>query len=194
MFHPIEGFEEMRWNKSGSVSTSIVILMVWFLAVVFERQLTGVSINTNRLDRLNILVLLLRTDVVFVLWVVSNWGICTLLEGEGTFKNIWITSAYALMPYIIVIAANTIISNFLIQEEAIFLTWLKYAGIGYSAVLMLSGLRTVHQYSITKTVAAAILTVVGIMLILFVFILIFSLFQQFYVFILTIVSELMYRI
>ena len=35
IFHPIEGYEDMRWKKQGSLKISAVIMFFLFLAQVF---------------------------------------------------------------------------------------------------------------------------------------------------------------
>ena len=60
--------------------------------------------------------------IPFMLWVIVNWSLTTLMEGKGTFKDIYIASAYAFTPVIILNIPATIISNFLIAEEGVIIT------------------------------------------------------------------------
>ena len=191
--HPIDGYEELRWTQRGSLVASGVILFLLFLASVAQRQLTGVNFNQNRPEDLNILFTFFSTVVIFALWVLSNWSFCTLLDGEGTFLDIWITSAYALVPYVALTVAVTVLSNFLTLNEGVFLVWLRYIGIGWSLALVTVGLKVTNQYSFGKTLLSMVLTVAGVVLILFLSVLAVSLFQQVYVFFRTIISELIVR-
>jgi len=56
----------------------------------------------------------------FLLWCVVNWGFTTLMDGKGTIKDIYIASAYALAPIIMINIPATIASNFMTADEGTF--------------------------------------------------------------------------
>ena len=60
----------------------------------------------------------------------------------------------------------------------------------WSAVLMILGLKTVHEFSFARTVAAVLYSLLGIVIILFLALLLWSLFTQLAMFITSIVDEL----
>ncbi|MCD7741090.1 MAG: YIP1 family protein [Ruminococcus sp.] len=193
-FHPFEGFEDLRWKKKGSLKLSFIIVVMLFIAMVANDRMVGFAFNTNTVKVFNVVPLVVQSIVYFATWVIGNWCICTLLDGEGTLKKICIYSAYALVPYILCSYISVILSNFLILEEQIWVSAFSYLGLGWSVVLMISAMKAVHQYSIPKTIIAIVLTLVAMLLILFLAVLLLSLFQQVYVFIYTIYTEISYRI
>ena len=190
--HPVEGFEELVWNKALSVPASIVVLALWFVAAVFERQLTGFSHNTNNPNTLNVLYVMIRTGGVFCLWVLANRLLSTVLDGRGDFRDIWVVSSYALVPYVLLSLLVTGLSNLLVQDEQVFLSWLRSIGWGWSAALMISAIKSVHEFSFPRSVWACFLSLIGIVLVVFVMLLMVSLFTQVYVFVRTVVSETLY--
>ena len=137
-FHPTEGFEDLRWKKQGSVKLSLFIVLLLFIAMVANNRMVGFAFNTNTVKVFNVVPLVVQSVVYFATWVIGNWCICTLLDGEGTLKKICIYSAYALVPYILCSYAAVILSNFLILEEAIWVNFFNYLGMGWSIVLMIS--------------------------------------------------------
>ena len=108
-------------------------------------------------------------------------------------KNICVNTAYALVPYIIGQAINIILSNCLIKGESAFITFVSYVTILWTAVLLISGMKTVHQYSIPKTIVFMLITLLAMVVILILLVLLVSLFQQVYVFVYSIYTELLYR-
>lgn len=194
VFHPIEGFEDLRWKKQGSLKLAMLIVLLLFISMVANRQLLAFAHNGAYTKIFNIVPLLVSSVVYFFTWVIANWSVCTLLDGEGRLKQICINSAYALVPYIVGVFLMVLISHFVTLDESIWLAAVYYLGIGWSIILMFQAMKAVHQYSFTKTLFSIFLTLVAMLLILFLAILLLSLFQQVYVFIYSIYTEISYRI
>ncbi|HOO05273.1 MAG: YIP1 family protein [Ruminococcus sp.] len=192
--HPFEGFEDMRWKKSGSLKVAFLIVFLLFLATIADGRLYGFQFGVSYDKTFNIIPYIVKSIVLFAAWVVGNWSICTLLDGEGTMKNICIYSAYALVPYIAQVFITVILSHFLIQDEVVFIQAIRILGTGWTVILLFSAIKSVHQYSFGKTVFAIVLTIAAMLVMLFLLVLFMSLVQQVYIFLSTIYTEISYRI
>ena len=85
------------------------------------------------------------------------------------------------------------LSHFLTINEAIFLTIIQDLCLAYSVFLLLKGLETYHEYSFKSAVLSAVVTIIGMLLLAFIGILLFSIAQQFVSFIVTIWQEMALR-
>ena len=193
MRHPFEGYDDLRWKKGYNMKVAWVIVIAFFIISVASAQLTGFLFNNTYVKVFNIIPYFSSSVILFLPWVVGNWSLCTLFDGEGTMKNIFCVSAYALLPYLFSEVIIIIASNFLLRTEGGFISFFRYLGIVWSVVLMISAMKTVHQYSIPKTLLAMFFTVVAMAIILFLAVLLLTLFQQVFVFVYSIYTELMYR-
>lgn len=192
--HPVDGFEDMRWKKSGSLKIAFFIVFMLFLANIANERLYGFNHYTPYDRVFNIAPYIIKSFVMFGAWTVGNWSVCSLLDGEGKMRNICIYSAYALIPYTAQMFINTILSHFLIRDESVFMAIIRIIGIVWSAVLLFSAIRSVHQYSATKTIAAIALTIGAMAIMLALLVLFLSLIQHVLIFFSTLFTEISYRI
>ncbi|HOC33780.1 MAG: Yip1 family protein [Ruminococcus flavefaciens] len=192
--HPVEGFDDMRWKKSGSLKIAFLIVGLLFFGEIADDRLFGAQFFISYERIFNVVPYIVQSIILFAVWVVGNWAVCTLLDGEGTMKNICIYSAYALIPYVAQLYINVILSHVLIRDESVFLDIIRIIGIGWTAVLLFSAIKSVHQYSFLKTAAAVLLTIAAMLIMLFLLVLMLALLQQIWIFISTVVTEIIYRI
>ncbi len=193
MRHPFEGYEDLRWKKAYNMPVALIIVALFFIISVCENLMTGFLFDMSDVKIFNIVPIVIQTIVLFFTWVIGNWALCTLFDGEGTMKNICVNSAYALVPMLIGKVVNIILSNCLLRTESAFITFISYLTILWTAVLLISGMRTVHQYSIPKTLLFMVITIFAMVVIIILLVLLVSLFQQVYVFVYSIYTELLYR-
>ncbi len=193
VIHPFEGFEDMRWKKSGSLKIAMLIVLLLFFGEIAYGRLYGFQFYISYDKTFNIIPYMVRSFVLFGAWTVGNWAVCTLLEGEGTLRNICIYSAYSLIPYIVQLYVNVLLSHILVRDESIFMQVIELIGTCWTVILLFSAVKSVHQYSLKKTVLAVVLTIAAMLIMLFLLVLFMSLIQQVYIFISTVYTELSYR-
>ena len=193
LHRPTDEYEEIKYRRTWNVWAACIVLAAWFAVTIADRQLTGFIFNRNNLKELNVLFLFASTVVLFCLYTAINWAVTTLLEGKGTLKEIFCASAYALIPTILCTGLSVAVSRMLIMEERAFLMVIQAVGLLWSAWLLLSALKVIHDYSLTKTVMSLLLTVFGMLFVVFLAGLFFSLLQQVWSFVRSIYNELLYR-
>lgn len=192
--HPFEGFEDLRWKKKGSMMIAFVIVCLLFIQQIAYSRLYGFQYYSDYDKIFNIVPYIFKSFILFGVWVVANWAMCTLFDGEGSMKNIFIYSAYALVPYIAGYLIGTVLSHFLIKDEYIFIQAFEILGTCWSFVLVISAMKAVHQFSLGKTLALILLTILAMIAMLFLLVLLLTLFQQVLIFVFSIYTELSYRL
>ncbi len=193
IFHPYDGYWDLKHEKRGTISAATVILILVVFSYVFMRQYTGFVLNYNRIEDLNILVEMVSILLPFLLWCLVNWALTTLMEGKGKMKDIYIASAYSLTPIIFINIPITIISNFITIEEGTFYYLLLVIGVIWALSLLFLGAGVTHDYSFGKTIFTTLATIVGIGIVCFVGLLFFDVLDRMLRFGQEIYTELAFR-
>ncbi|MBQ8345613.1 MAG: YIP1 family protein, partial [Clostridia bacterium] len=116
MFHPFDAFWDLKHEKRGSVRAGVTILGLTILAFYYKEIGSGYVMNPQEVYS-TIVDVLLSVCVPLALFIISNWCLTTLFEGEGSFKDIFIACTYSLLPIVLIYIPVTIASNFVVATE-----------------------------------------------------------------------------
>lgn len=130
---------------------------------------------------------------LFILFSVANWSVTTLLQGEGTFRDIVMMTGYACLPLVIIPLPVAILSNLATYSEQVYLNAALTIAYLWFFGLLLAGIMTVHQYTIGKMLGTVILTIAAMMALIFICLLFFNLFSQLIGFVYSIYKEIALR-
>lgn len=191
--HPFDGFWDMKYENKGKLRVVALIIALVIGAFILQKQYAGFLVNFIDPRTLNSLSDITQILFAFFLWSISNWSVCTLVEGEGKLKDIMMATAYSLVPIVLIYYPTTLLSNVLTQEESAFYYLLNSIALIWSVCLLIVGMMTVHQYKVSKTLVTMFLTILMAAVVIFLMMLLYSLFQQIIDFAANIYTELIFR-
>ena len=194
IFHPFNGFWDLKHEKMGSFLKANIILIMLIITFTLRSQFTGFVLNMSEPTDFNLFYQITSLVLPFLIWCIANWCITTLVDGEGNFRDIYITTAYALIPLILFNIPMVIISNIITIEESAFYSILDTASIIWSGFLLFSGILTIHQFSIKKTLLTIVIAILGMMIMIFILLLFFTLVQNMFNFCRLIWAEISIRL
>ena len=194
IFHPFDGFWDLKHEKRGSVRSAFVILVITVLAFFYQTVGTGYIFGGEDANTANIFMTLLSVLVPLLLWVIANWCLTTLFDGEGSFSDVFVASCYALLPLPLLIIPSTLLSNVLVAEEGTFITMINTVAFFWAGILLFFGMMITHDYSFGKSVVITVVTIVGMIFIMFIAVLFSTLITRMVSFVLSIVNEVQYRV
>ena len=178
IFRPIDGFWDLKHEKRGSFKAAMIILALALLTFVVVQRYTGFLFNAVNLLNVNLFREVMQFLMVYSLFVVSNWCLTSLMQGKGTMKDIAVATAYALTPYIIINIPMVIFSNYItLQEDGFYFMFLTIGYIWTGGLIFFSTMIT-HEYGIFKTIITLLFIVLGMMIMVFLALLFFSVIQR----------------
>lgn len=181
-------------TKITKYKGTILILIMMFFGQIAEGRLYGFQFGYPDDRTFSIVPYIVRSFVIFAAWVTGSRAVSTFLDGSGTAGRICVSSARALVPYIVQLFVCTGLSHILIQDEVVFIQIIRIAGIAVTAVMLFIAVKNVHCYSVGRTAFSVVLTIAAMLIMLFLLVLFMSLIQQIWLFVCTIWTEITYRI
>ncbi len=194
IFHPFDGFWDLKHEKRGSVKSAFVILLATIVAFFYRSIGTGYIHNTSTSSYMNILANISAVVVPLALWIISNWCLTTLFDGEGSMKDIFVASCYSLTPLPIIMIPTVLLSNVLLETEAEILGLFYGVALAWTGLLLFFAMMVTHDYSLGKNILTCLATIVGMAFIMFIAILFSTLMGKIVGFISDIAIELNYRV
>ncbi len=192
--HPFDGFWDLVHEKRGSMAAAHTLLILTFVTNLWSMRFTNFMFNDVRWERVNIWQQVLGLLAPLLIYCVANWCLTTLFDGKGRLKDIYMGMCYSLTPYILIMNPVTIISNFVTDEEGAFLAYFNVLAIAWAAIWILISVMQIHDYSLMKAILAIAFSAVGMMIIVFLIMLFFSLVSDAVAFFISIGKEILFRI
>jgi hypothetical protein len=192
MFHPFDGFWDLKHEKRGSVRAASTILAATIFAFYYQAIGQGYVLNPTG-GYSTLFGVILSVAVPIALWIIANWCLTTLFEGEGSLKDIYIATCYSLMPVVLIFIPVTIASNFILADEAKVLTLFTTIAFIWVGMLIFFGMMVTHDYPMGKNILTTAGTILGMIVIMFVALLFSTLLGKLVSFVTNIITELQFR-
>jgi len=192
--HPIDGFWDLIHEKRGSMGAAHVIVAATILVEIMRLTLTSFQFVTINMEFFNAAIVLMRILLPLILWTVANWSLTTLMDGKGKMGHVYMAVAYSLLPYVIINAVMIVMSQFITYDEGAIYWILAGFAVFWTAILILAGMMMIHDYTLAKTVGSSFLTVVGMGVMVFIFVVFFSLVSDAVSYFVSIYREVLFRL
>ena len=193
IFHPFDGFWDLKHEKRGSVRGAIFFVVLAIAAFYYQAIGQGYLLDTEA-ELASVWAQVLGVLVPLLLFVLANWCLTTLFEGEGSFKDIFIACSYSLLPVPMLIVPATVYSNFCITTETDIIGFISAFAFIWLGMLIFFGTMVTHDYSMGKNVITVLGTIVGMVFVMFVAVLFTTLVGKIVSLITNIVDEIQYRL
>ena len=191
IFHPFDGFWDLKHEQRGSVRAAWTLLGITALSL-FYNSIGKAYIFNPKGEFTVITAAAVGLLILVMLWVCGNWGLTSLFDGEGSFRDVFVATCYAVAPMSFFYILSTLLTNFMTDSGVINLL----LGIGYVWVgfLLFFGMLTTHDYSLGKNLLITICTIVAMVVIMFVALLFTSLLAKMVSFLVSLFTEIGDRI
>lgn len=192
--HPMDYYYEIRKHRQGSILSTTVIYLLFFIDFMAFKTQKGFIYQTMKVEDLDIGSIVLGFFILLGLFILCNYLVTSINDGDGTFKQIYMIPAYGLMPAMISILVVTLVSYVLTYNEAFLLTIVLIIGITWSVITIFIGLQTVHDYTFGETVRSILLTVIFMIIVAVIGIIISIMWDSLYSFLTSVGKEMIQNV
>ncbi len=193
IFHPFDGFYDLKHEHRGSVRASLVFVVLTVITFFYQSIGRGYVMNPTGAYS-TIFAQAISVLVPLFLFILANWCLTTLFEGEGSFKDIFIAASYSLLPLILLNIPATLCSNWVADTEASIITMIGTVAFVWVFLLLFFGTMVTHDYSMSKNLITIVGTVVAMACIVFIVLLFSMLLSKLVSLVTNIVTEIQYRL
>jgi hypothetical protein len=191
--HPLDTYQDIKHLKKSSWFTASVLYLAVLIASVFEIYTTGFIFQTVNLNQFHLVIHSLTLLGGMFIFIFSNYLVATITNGEGFFKDVFVSTAHALVPYIILTPILAIISNGLTYNEWIVYQLLDGLRFVWSGAFIILMIKEVHNYDVRALLKNVFLTIFTMLMLVLIGFLMYVLTSQLWNYVESIIQEVLLR-
>ncbi|MBE7066444.1 MAG: hypothetical protein E7385_02715 [Ruminococcaceae bacterium] len=193
--HPVDGFEGIRYENKGSYSDMFLVMILYTIVAVASEYVTSFIFRDGQaLDLINPMQIVLTSLLPWFVMCVVNYGVTTIMYGEGRLRDVFIAGAYCHAPWMFAMLPIHALTQILTLEEASLWNLCNTILMILVIFLVYFAIKGIHGFHPVKAFVVLFITVVGVAAVAMLFMLVYGLTSQLFTFISQIVKELGYLV
>jgi tetratricopeptide (TPR) repeat protein len=164
--NPNDGYYGIKREGKTSNLSATIYLFTFFLMYIIFIYTTSFLFNDRVVAEINMVQQVITVFIPFFLWVIANYLVCSIRDGEGKLSDVYQSSAYALLPMIISLPILAFISHGLTLNEAFIYTFLFNVSVMITVIYLIVMVKEIHFYEMKKTLANIFITIFTALMIL----------------------------
>lgn len=192
--NPSDATYEIKRKQKVSMFSATILLLIYISFYIYYIYNLSFLFNMRNVTTINVGEELLVVLLPLFLWVISNYLIGSIREGEGRFKDVYITTIFSLAPYFFALPILTILSQGLTYNEGFLMTFLSTISIGLTGIYFFFMVKETHYYSMKETVSSILISAFTMAMILLSTFIIYMLLNELGILIKDIFMEVYYRV
>lgn len=159
MKNPNDGYYGIKREKKASNISALIMLMLFFLMYLFYIYFTKFTFNNRIIAEISLVQQMIFIFAPFTLWVIGNYLVCSIRDGEGTLSNVFQGTVYALLPMTITFPILVLVSQFLTLNESFVFTTIWYIGLGLTGMYLVIMVKEIHFYDMKPTIGNILISI-----------------------------------
>jgi len=156
--HPIDSFYYIKKKEKGSITGATIIFAIFFTSYMVFVTSKGFIYQYVEAADLDLNAIVLGFFALTVLFVLSNYLVTSINDGEGSIGDIYKGTMYSTLPVISAYLLATFLSYYFTDNEQFVFDMIVNVGMAWSALLVFIAIQELHNYTIRETIKSLLLT------------------------------------
>lgn len=192
--HPIDGYYYLKRKHAGSMASASLLYVALLLVFLADTSFRGFVFGFKLTSSSPVVFMGIIFLFLCALFVIGNYMVASINEGEGSLRNIFVMFPYALSPYLVITPFIVAASYVLTLNEGFLVSMGWAVALVWSLVLVFIGLTETHNYSFTDTVKNFLLTLFFMVIAVIALMVVYLLWMQVISFFQDVIQEVIYRV
>lgn len=192
--HPIDTFYDIRRENKGHMITAFVLYVVEYLLFLAYFLGSGFVLIGNSAQSASVAFLSCMFWAPVMLFVISNYLVAEVGEGKARFRDVFISTAYMLAPFVVLMPFVILISHMITGNELALLQLAIVAIVGWVLVNLFIATKEIHLFEAGEALVHLLITLFLMAVIVLAFSLIFMLCEEMVNMVISVVKEVHYRV
>ena len=193
VIHPFDNFREMKEKKLSSWKLSTIALLIYYISSFIYKTKSNFRFTDFDPQKYTSIYQLLQTVGFMLVLAIANWGISTLMQGKGKFKDVLAVISYATIPMSCCNIIRAILSNTIISSGSTVFATINTISLILAGIIITIGLMIIHEFTFPQLILSLIVTVLFMILAIFVIFMVAMLLSQCWQFIVAVLLEVINR-
>ncbi|MDR1440710.1 MAG: YIP1 family protein, partial [Clostridiales bacterium] len=192
--HPIDSLYDLKAGNHGSVASASVVYGIAYAVFLLNFLLRAFLFRgLNSYRYLSAGYLAGAFLLPCALWVAANYLISSISDGEGSLKNVYVCTAYAFSPMILLMPAAVALGYACTLNEGFIVELAGAIAIGWTVAYFLLMVSQVHDFGFVNMIKNVLLTVFAIVCAIAAFLVVYLMAKQVIAFAADVGREVMFR-
>jgi len=158
--HPLDSYYYLKRKEKGTFGGAFFHFILFFVAYMVYQISRGFLIQVTAIHDMDFTVIIGGFFAIYILFVVCNYLVASINDGEGSIGDIFKLVSYGLFPFTITLFAITALSHVVTANEVFLLNFVMLFGGVYSIIVLLLGFQEVHNYGFGQTIKSLLITAI----------------------------------
>lgn len=191
--HPFDTFYDIKFGQKIRMRTAIGLLLFFIVMnIACDYFITGYLFRPGSTDGLNLGFELLKWGLIIVLFIIGNYLISSLQNGEGFFRDIFISTIFCFAPLILFKLPLSIVSNVMTYNETYLYDLANTVMWGVSIFYCILMIKDIHNFKVGGLILNIVLTAVAMIVMVLIYLMVYILSMQLIEFFMNMIEEAVY--